>query len=155
MLVDISKGEEEVLSVIREGKKYKGGNFETLYIELSAETRSLVEAAKIYILDNYKKVKDYKTLHLTLRCANHEGRQYFGTKSKRKKGGSKIFNDLINELNKQTVEIKKFDNAVYDWTDGDFSVVFNGVSYNWIDSNSIIDIAAHIERKLADGNKIL
>jgi hypothetical protein len=155
MLVDVSKGEEEVLSVIRGGKKYKDGNFETLYIELSAETRSLVEAAKIYILDNYKKVKDYKTLHLMLRCANHEGTQYFGTKSKRKKGGSKIFNNLINELNKQTVEIKKFDNAVYDWTDGDFSVVFNGVSYNWIDSNSIIDIAAHIERKLADGNKIL
>ena len=38
---------------------------------------------------------------------------------------------------------------------GDFSVVFNGESYNWIDSNSIIDIAAHIERKLDNGNKIL
>jgi len=155
MLVDISKGEEEVLSIIREGKKYKGGNFETLYIELSAETRSLVEAAKIYILDNYEKVKDYKTLHMMLRCANHEGTQYFGTRSKRSKGGSKIFNDLINELNKQTIEIKTFDKAIYDWTDGDFSVVFNGESYNWIDSNSIIDIAAHIERKLDNDNKIL
>jgi hypothetical protein len=155
MLVDISKGEEEVLSIIREGKKYNEGNFEIRYIEFSAEVRSLVEAAKIYILDNYKKVKDYKTLHLMLRCANHEGTQYFGTKSKGGKGGSEIFNKLINELNKQTTEIKKFDAAVYDWTDGDFSVTFNGVNYNWIDSNSIIDIAAHIERKLDNGNKIL
>jgi hypothetical protein len=155
MLVDVSKGEEEVLSVIRGGKKYNEGSFESNYMEFVAETRSLVEAAKIYILDNYEKVKDYKTLHLMLRCANHEGTQYFGTKSKRGKGSSKIFNDLINELNKQTIEIKKFDKAVYDWTDGDFSVVFNGVSYNWIDSNSIIDIAGHIERKLKDGNKIL
>ena len=155
MLVDISKGEEEVLSGIREGRKYKEGNFETRYIEFVAETRSIVEAAKIYVLDNYKKVKDYKTLHLMLRCANHEGTQYFGTRSKRGKGGSEIFNKLINELNKQTTEIKTFDAAVYDWTDGDFSVTFNGVGYNWIDSNSIIDIAAHIERKLDDGNKIL
>ena len=155
MLVDISKGEEEVLSIIRGGKKYNEGNFETRYIEFSAEVRTLVEAAKVYILDNYKKVKDYKTLHLMLRCANHEGTQYFGTRSKRSKGGSEIFNNLINELNKQTTEIKKFDAAVYDWTDGDFSVTFNGINYNWIDSNSIIDIAAHIERKLDSDNKIL
>ena len=155
MLVDISKGEEEVLSIIREGKKYKDGNFETRYLEFVSETRSIVEAAKVYILDNYEKVKDYKTLHLMLRCANHEGTQYFGTKSKRSKGGSKIFNDLINELNKQTIEVKTFDKAVYDWSDGDFSVVFNGESYNWIDSNSIIDIAGHIERKLDNDNKIL
>jgi hypothetical protein len=155
MLVDVSKGEEEVLSVIREGKKYKEKNFGIRYIEFSAEVRSLVESAKIYILDNYEKVTDYKTLHLMLRCANHEGTQYFGTRSKRNKGGSKVFNNLISELNRKTIQIKKFDKAVYDWTDGDFSVVFNGVSYNWIDSNSIIDIAAHIERKLADGNKVL
>ena len=155
MLVDISKGEEEVLSIIRGGKKYNEGNFETRYIEFSAEVRTLVEAAKVSILDNYKMVKDYKTLHLMLRCANHEGTQYFGTRSKRSKGGSEIFNNLINELNKQTTEIKKFDAAVYDWTDGDFSVTFNGINYNWIDSNSIIDIAAHIERKLDSDNKIL
>lgn len=155
MLVDISKGEEEVLSIIREGKKYNEGNFEIRYIEFSAEVRSLVEAAKIYILDNYKKVKDYKELHLMLRCANHEGTQYFGKRSRKSKGGSEVFNNLIKELNEKTIEIKKFDEAFYDWTDGDFSVTFNGIGYNWIDSNSIIDIAAHIERKLANDNKIL
>jgi hypothetical protein len=90
-----------------------------------------------------------------LRCVNHEGTQYFGTKSKKKGGQSEIFNKLINELNDKTIEIKTFDAAVYDWTDGDFSVTLNGVNYNWIDSNSIIDIAAHIERKLDNGNKIL
>jgi hypothetical protein len=109
----------------------------------------------MYIIDNYKKVNDYKTLNLMLRCANHEGTQYFGTKSKRGKSRSEILNKIIDKINKQTTEIKKFDAAVYDWTDGDFSVTFNGVNYNWIDSNSIIDIAAHIERKLDNGNKIL
>ena len=155
MLVDISKGEEEVLSLIRGGQKYKERDFETRYVEFSTEVRSVIEAAKIYILDNYEKVKNYKTLHLMMRCANHEGTQYFGTKSKRNGGQSKIFNKLIKELNDKTIEIKTFDKAVYDWTDGDFSVVFNGVSYNWIDGSSIIDIASHIERKLDNGNKIL
>jgi hypothetical protein len=155
MLVDVTKAEEEVLLGIRESRKYKEGNFEIRYIEFVAETRSIVEAAKVYIIDNYKKVNDYKTLHLMLRCVNHEGTQYFGTKSKRGKSRSEVLNKIIDEINEKTIEIKKFDAAVYDWTDGDFSVTFNGVNYNWIDSNSIIDIAAYIERKLDNGNKIL
>lgn len=155
MLVDVTKAEEEVLSGIRESRKYKEGNFEIRYIEFVAETRSIIEAAKVYIIDNYKKVNDYKTLHLMLRCVNHEGTQYFGTKSKRGKSRSEVLNKIIDEINEKTIEIKKFDAAVYDWTDGDFSVTFNGVNYNWIDSNSIIDIAAYIERKLDNGNKIL
>ena len=154
MLVDLSKSENEVLDSIRNSEKYKNANFDENYVNLTAEIRRVVEAAKIYILDNYKKVKDYKELHLMLRCANHEGTQYFGKRSrKRKKGGSEIFNKLIAELDEKTIEIKKFDEAVYDWTDGDFSVVFNGVNYNWIDSTSIIDIAAHIERKLGEVKK--
>ena len=155
MLVDVTKAEEEVLSGIRESRKYKEGNFEIRYIEFVAETRSIVEAAKVYIIDNYKKVNDYKTLHLMLRCVNHEGTQYFGTKSKRGKSRSEVLNKIIDEINEKTIEIKKFDAAVYDWTDGDFSVTFNGVNYNWIDDNSIIDIASHIERKLDNDNKII
>ena len=154
MLVDLSKSEKEVLDSIRNSEKYKNANFDENYVNLTVEIRRVVEAAKIYILDNYKKVKDYKELHLMLRCANHEGTQYFGKRSRKKKnGGSEIFNKLIAELDEKTIEIKKFNEAVYDWTDGDFSVVFNGVSYNWIDSNSIVDIAAHIERKLSEVKK--
>jgi len=159
MLVDLSKVEEEVLSGIRKDRRYNEGNFEIKYIELSAEIRSVVEAAKIYILDNYKKVKDYKDLHLMLRCANHDGTQYFGPKSQKPKKEqgliSKTLQNAIKRLDKQTIQIKKFDEAVYDWTDGDFSVVFNGVNYNWIDGNSIVDIASYIERKIEEGNKVL
>lgn len=151
MLVDLSKSENEVLGSIRNTEKYKNGDFEENYAGLSIEIRSLVEAAKIYILDNYKEVSNYKDLHLMLRCANHEGTQYFGKKSRRsKKEGSEIFIKMIADLDKKTIEIKKFDEAVYDWTDGDFSVVFNGVSYNWIDASSIIDIASYIEKKLGN-----
>ena len=51
-------------------------------------------------------------------------------------------------MEREKIEISKFDSAVYDWSDGDFSVVFNGVGYNWIDGQSIIDIADYIEYRL-------
>jgi hypothetical protein len=55
---------------------------------------------------------------------------------------------MMRELDKERIEIKEFNKAVYDWSDGDFSVVFNGVSYNWIDSMSIIEIASYIEERI-------
>lgn len=151
MLIDLSREEEEVLSSIRHSQKYKSGNFGRAYISSLAELRGVVEAAKIYILDNYKKIDNYRELHLMLVCANHKGKVYFGQRSKtpKKKGGKESpLTRLIKEIDKKTIEIKTFDKAVYDWTDGDFSVVFNGVDYNWIDSNSIVDIASYIEKKL-------
>jgi hypothetical protein len=154
MLVDLSHNEEGILNSIRSSEKYKSGNFEKTYISAFAELRGVVEAAKIYILDNYQKVKDYNELHLMLTCVNHKEKVYFGQKSKRskKKKGDKenSLDRLIKEIDDKTIQIKTFDQAVYDWTDGDFSVVFNGVNYNWIDSNSIVDIAAYIEKKLTE-----
>ena len=87
-----------------------------------------------------------------LRCANHEGTKYFGKKEnrtkKKEKGKNTILSDLLAEMEREKIEISKFDSAVYDWSDGDFSVVFNGIPYNWIDGESIIDIASYIESKL-------
>lgn len=154
MLVDLSRQEEDVLNSIRNSEKYKAGNFGKTYISAFAELRRVVEAAKIYVLDNYQKVDDYRDLHLMLTCVNHKGKVYFGPKSKRpkKKKGEKesVFDRMIKEIDKETIEVKTFDKAVYDWTDGDFSVVLNGIDYNWIDSNSIVEIAVHIENKLKE-----
>ena len=80
MLADLSKNEENILDVIRESNKYKAGNFYGNYHKLSSELRSVLECAKIYILDNYNKIEDYSDLSLTLRCANHENAVYFGKK---------------------------------------------------------------------------
>lgn len=153
MLVDLSKSENEVLDSIRKTEKYKRREFEINYIELTSELYKLIESAKIYILDNYKRIEDYSELNLMLRCANHERTCYFGKKSNRKrlksgKNKGRAFDRIIKELDDHTIEIKTFDQAVYDWTDGDFSVVFNNISYNWIDNNSIIDIASHIEKNI-------
>jgi len=152
MLVDLSKSEQEVLDNLRATEKYKSGEFRKNYIQFSAEVRRTIEAAKIYILDNYQKIEDYSELGLILRCANHDGTKYFGKKRikrrEKKNGKNTILSDLIEEMEREKIEISKFDSAVYDWSDGDFSVVFNGIPYNWIDGESIIDIASYIESKL-------
>lgn len=152
MLVDVSKSEQEVLNSLRSSVKYSERNFLGAFDNLSLEIRRVVEAAKIYILDNYQKVSDYSDLSLILRCANHKGSRYFGKKSKPRMGAntSSVLKNMLSELDKETIQIEKFDKAVYDWSDGDFSVTFNGVGYNWIDSNSIVDIAHYIEEKLKE-----
>jgi hypothetical protein len=150
MLVDLSKTEQEIMNSIRESEKYKSGNFHLGYVEFSAELRRLVDAAKVYILDNYQKVENYSELNLMLRAANHDKTCYFGQRRKTEDDIkiNSAFHRIWEELDAQTIEIKSFDKAVFDWTDGDFSVVFNGVNYNWIDSNSIVDIADYIESRL-------
>jgi hypothetical protein len=150
MLVDLLKTEQEIMNSIRESEKYKLGNFHLRYVEFSAELRRLVDAAKVYILDNYQKVENYSELNLMLRAANHDKTCYFGQRRKTEDDIkiSSAFHRILEELDAQTIEIKSFDKAVFDWTDGDFSVVFNGVNYNWIDSNSIVDIADYIESRL-------
>ena len=149
MLVDISEGEEEVLNSIRNSKKYKDKSFGIAYYSAVSEMRKIVAAAKIYILDNYQKIQDYSDLSLMMRCANHKGTIYIGKKNKERKFPSEILANVMKEIEEKTIQVDKFDLAVYDWSDGDFSVVFNGVSYNWIDSDSIISIANHIENELA------
>lgn len=152
MLVDVSKSEQEVLNSLRSSVKYSERNFLGAFDNLSLEIRRVVEAAKIYILDNYQKVSDYSDLSLILRCANHKGSRYFGKKSKPRMGAntSSVLKDMLSKLAEETIQIEKFDKAVYDWSDGDFSVTFNGIGYNWIDSNSIVDIAHYIEEKLKE-----
>jgi hypothetical protein len=149
MLVDISKGEEEVLNSIRNSKKYKDKSFGIAYYSAVSEMRKIVAAAKIYILDNYQKIQNYSDLSLMLRCANHKGTVYIGKKNQERKFSSEILASVMKEIEEKTIQVDKFDLAVYDWSDGDFSVVFNDVSYNWIDSDSIISIANHIENELA------
>lgn len=161
MLVDLSKSEKEVIDSIRGTKSYSDQKFADTYHQLARQIGGVVEAAKIYILDNFKKVDDYSELSLMLKCANHEGTVYIGkkepeeTNEKSGKIRSGILHKMLKELNDQTIEISSFDDAVYDWSDGDFSVKFNGVGYNWIDRYSIISIADYIEQKLDEKDKVL
>jgi hypothetical protein len=170
MLVDVSKNEQEVLEALRTDWFYLTGSFGREYEQRVRETRKLVEVAKIYVLDNYSKVKSWRNLWTTIRAANYDNLVYIHKRDselrkerrlRQKTNGKENrprarkmrlekFEDIFKELDKKTVSPKTFTGAVYDWTDGDFSVKINGKWYNWINAQAIIDIAAYIEEQLSE-----
>lgn len=145
---ELAEAEKRSLDYIRSTNEYSEMNFQDNNSKIWVAHNSLLAAAKIYIIDNYRKVSDYSDLHLMLRSGATGLKFYFGPKSGRGISKSSIIAEILKELDDQTIVIEKFDEAIYDWSDGDFSVVFNEVPYNWIDDESVINIASYIEEKL-------
>ena len=52
MLADLSKSEQRVIHYIRAGEYYKSESFMKNLFDIKGELNKLVEAAKIYVLDN-------------------------------------------------------------------------------------------------------
>jgi hypothetical protein len=142
-------------NLLRKKKIKKIRNFESEYIRINEERWELIEAAKIYILANFKKIENYSDLSLNLKCVNYKGTTYFGKKEMAETYNVTpgMISDFLKEIDEKTIEILLFDEAIHDQSDGDFSVVFNCISYNWIDNESIIDIASYIEKNLIKADK--
>jgi hypothetical protein len=147
---ELQEAENRVLDYIRSTNEYSEMNFQDSHSKIWVLHNSLISAAKIYIIDNYKSIDDYSDLDLILRSGATGKRFYFGPKRNREVSRSKELTGILKELDKQTIVIESFNKAIYDWTDGDFSVVFNEESYNWIDDDSVIGIASYIEKKLGE-----
>jgi hypothetical protein len=145
---ELTEAEKRALDYIRSTREYAEMDFQDNNSKLWVAQNSLVTAAKIYIVDHYKEVNDYSDLHLILRSGASGLKFYFGPKTGDRVSKSPIIREILKSLDEETITIETFDEAIYDWSDGDFSVVFNGVSYNWIDSESVIGIASYIEEKL-------
>jgi hypothetical protein len=145
---ELAEAEKRALDRIRSTEEYQVMDFQDSNSKLWVAQNSLIEAAKIYIIDHYKDVDDYADLHLILRSGATGLKFYFGPKMGKGISKSRIISEMLSDLDERTITIETFDKAIYDWSDGDFSVVFNGVPYNWIDSDSVINIASHIEEKL-------
>lgn len=173
--IDFSQDEENTLNLIRSKESYSRESFYPNYSRILSELGSLVAGAKIYILDNYKKVKDYSDLSMILTSGASGERVHLGKKradrvkkpepeptEKMKKflatvkpaPVSKRVQKMLDDLDSKMITVSTFDEAVYDWTDGDFSVTLNGKSYLWITSESIIEIAHYIETKLKEQDEI-
>lgn len=177
MLVAIPlDGEEGVYRRLRESEFYKG-NFGEEYYRRMSEMNRVVEAAKMYIIDNYKKITDWTELHFELVQGFNEHRKIlrFGMKDAERlkryppkprtepKDGKKHprsvriprLEAMMKKLDEERIQVSTFDEAVYDWTDGDFSITINGVGYMWIDHRNpgaVIEIAHFIEENLKKQN---
>ncbi len=173
MLVDLSIGEEEKLRRLRESQEYGKREFGKEYYQRQYEMSRIVEVAKIYILDNYEKIKYWDALHFNLygyggkdRIRLHFGMKDIESKMRRKKkprpkpkeGKRRLrrerfpsFAKAMKKLDDETIQVRSIERVVYDWTDGDFSIRVNGTWYNWINHRNpeaIIEIAHYIEENL-------
>lgn len=177
MLVTIPlDGEERVYKRLRESEFYKG-NFGKEYYQRYSEMNKVVEAAKMYIIDNYQKISDWTELHFKL-CGYGEdrGTVRFGMKDEERKRRyppkprsesksrlrrlaeehtSPHIEEMLKRIDDEKIQVESFE-AVYDWTDGDFSVTVNGKLYMWIDHHNpdaVIEIAHFIEKQLNNGEQ--
>ncbi len=173
--IDLSQDEENTLNSIRSKESYSREKFYENYSRINSEFSALVAGAKIYVLDNYKKVTDYSDLSMILVSGASGERVHLGKKradrekkpepeptERMKKFLSLVkpapvsdrMQKMLDDRDSKMITVATFEDAVYDWTDGDFSVTLNGKSYLWITSESVIEIAHYIETKLKEQDEI-
>lgn len=130
-------------------------DFRKTYENYIAYMQIVAESAKIYILNNWKKVRNWKDLEISI--VDNSGKETFyyhhkDTKPVLKNIRSVSYSERVAKYlarrKKWHNPAKKVSDAVLDTSDGDFSVKINGKWHNWIDKESVIVLADYIERQL-------
>ena len=155
--------EQNIIPIFSDDEKYKEyytNVLDGLYTkdfyshanDLSDRYSILVNCAKIYICDNYEKIKDWSKINLNIRDnkpkdstskqPNH-GKMFFHTN---RKWNSDIINKIFENMDSKPVET--ITDVIMDWSDGDFSLSINGLEFWWISDSVVLDIASYIEHEL-------
>lgn len=140
--------EEEFDKAIPE--EYKGDYYKKYHTFL-AKADMVVEAAKVYILNNWEKIDDWTDCNVIIDSNN--GRvEYYNHKESNNQFADNNIGRLLRDAHDERKEfhnpIRVVNEVVLDPTDGDFSMVINDTDgHLWIESG-IIEIAEFIERKL-------
>jgi hypothetical protein len=154
------------------------GDYMKEYHKYQEAMHHIAEFAKMFIIENYEKVKDWSELDIKLRHGldgtvvefyNHykkpvppkepteKMKKFMSLVSKDKPKRSDIIQKWLDESEEENKAkhnpIVTFDEAVLDTHDGDFSVKINGQDFYWISDWPIIQIADYIEEQLKEQNK--
>lgn len=126
--------------------------FRKAYEDHIAAMQIIGMSAKIYVLNNWKKVKDWKDIEISI-IDNSERETYYYKYAKRNvkcysKFAERRFKKMDNEYRKYHNPVKRISDVVLDVSDGDFSVKINGKWHNWIDDQSVVVLADYIEKKI-------
>lgn len=142
---------------------YTSDSFKHEYEKHLTAMQHIAACAKIYVIDNYEKVKSWKELDITIRDNSKTKTEYFNyvprlpiEKSRSEipsapgiKRCRTIISSTIDRIDKERHNpILTLTNVVLDTSDGDFSLTINGKEHNWISDDSIIEIANYIEEQL-------
>ena len=128
-------------------------NFMSEYNNHIAAMQIVAECAKVYILKNWEKVKDWSNLNVVIQDNSGKPTDYYNYKKEefkkenpaQEKFLEEIFEDMELRDAKRHNSIKSVENVVLDTSDGDFSITINGKKHLWISDDSIIVIANYIE----------
>lgn len=125
------------------------------YQDHMAAMQIIAESAKIYILNNYKKVKDWSDMEISIVDNSKKETFYYKYKKKKlrfKNIRSRAYDKIIDRMEARRKQfhnpIKKISDVVLDTSDGDFSLTINGRHHNWIDKESVIVLADYIEKNI-------
>jgi hypothetical protein len=164
--------EEEFEEGYKKSQFWTDSNFYEEYRKHIVAMSHISECAKIYIIKNWKSVKDWAGLNIKITHGptgkvteyyNHDlmvqkrERRKKEAEEKAKKEGREIrriaFDDFLDKFEKENKEkhnpILEFTEVIFDPTDGDFSVTINGNKEHWwIKDEEIIIIADYIEKTI-------
>lgn len=158
MMRPCSRTEKENEKVIFSSDYASKKDFRKLYENHIAGMQILAESAKIYILKNWKKVKDWSDIDISIVDNTGKETRYYkyveraNLKRKREMKSKGHFVRFLERMDKEDKKnhnpVKKISNVVLDTSDGDFSLDINGKPHLWIDDESVIILADYIEWKL-------
>jgi hypothetical protein len=153
-----SMTEEDNEAVMQSSDLSVKKDFMSAYRNHIAGMEIVGECAKIYILKNYEKVKDWTDLHVVIEDNSKKPTEYYNWKemSPSTGRGSKIFDEIMRKGNERRKKrhnpIVTLTDCVLDTTDGDFSLKINGRDHLWISDDSVVIIADFIEQELKKQN---
>ena len=137
-------------------------NFYETYRNHIAAKQIVAGCAKLYILENYKRVKDWSNLELIIDEGDTVFDYYnFKERSRRSiKGNSeektaldRIMDDINAKNQIRHNPVTSFEDVVLDFSDSDFSVTINGTQHIRLSDDEVIVIAGYVEDQLKDPSK--
>jgi hypothetical protein len=160
--------EESKLKSLRDTEHYRNCDFQNEYFRRLSEMGEIVEAAKVYVADNYQRVEDWAELSMSLRHGKEttefgmkraEREKRYPPKPKGESPKRRVrdarpetlskMKKMLEEADERRVQVESVTEVVYDWTDGDFSLTINGKGYLWINYGNpdcIIALAEYVKK---------
>lgn len=135
---------------------YVESNYLDEYRKHLAALEHIANIAKSYILNNWKKVSNWKDLEVTvIHGPTNVATEYYNyvPSDSSENKSSEIWKRLMASMDEKNKEkhnpIIEFNDVVLDPTDGDFSITVNGGQEHWwIQDEAVIIIADYIEKQL-------
>ena len=177
MLRPASMNHEDNAAVMHSTDASVTSDFKKAYQYHMVAMQVVAECAKVYLIDNWEKVKNWTDLEIVMVDANtlkgflnsanggeplDDYVEYFNytgeakAKAERMRASknTRIMADYHEERDERDKlkhnPVKEISDVVLDTTDGDFSLTINGRVHMWISDETVIVLANYVEKQLKE-----